>query len=126
MAFKNDTCTEVLGESSRKILLDILGQLRSGMELSRITLPVFILEPISMLERITNFSAHPNLLLKQVYCFLKLRCSLNAKHDQFFFSFISAIDNDNSESRFISAVQYFISGWHVKPKVMTTSRYKIP
>ncbi|KAG2188419.1 hypothetical protein INT44_001172 [Umbelopsis vinacea] len=86
---KDNSSTEVLGDSSKRILLDIIGQLTSGMELARISLPVFILEPLSMLERITNFSAHPNLLLE-------------------------AIDDDDPESRFISVVRYFLSGWHIK------------
>ena len=64
MTLKENTSTEVLGDSSKRILLDIISQLRSGMELSRVSFPVFVLEPLSMLERITNFSAHPNLLLE--------------------------------------------------------------
>ncbi|KAH8554683.1 hypothetical protein BGW37DRAFT_451249 [Umbelopsis sp. PMI_123] len=91
MSFEDDSSTEVLCDSSRRILLDILGQLRSGMELSRISMPVFVLEPISMLERITNFSAHSNLLL-------------------------DAVNKDDPESRFISVVRFFLSGWHIKAK----------
>lgn len=36
------------------VLLSIISQLRPGADLSRITLPTFILEPKSMLERITK------------------------------------------------------------------------
>ena len=32
------------------------------MELSKVTFPTFVLEPRSMLERITDFMAHPDLL----------------------------------------------------------------
>ena len=32
------------------------------MDLSRVTFPTFVLEPRSMLERITDFMAHPDLL----------------------------------------------------------------
>ena len=39
----------------QNILLSIIAQLRPGMDLSKITLPTFILEKKSMLERITNF-----------------------------------------------------------------------
>lgn len=52
------------GESLRKIMLDILNQLREEMDLSRVSLPAFLLEPISMLERITHFSAHLEILLR--------------------------------------------------------------
>ena len=32
------------------------------MDLSKVTLPTFVLEPRSMLERITDFMAHPDLI----------------------------------------------------------------
>ena len=37
------------------VLMSIISQLRPGADLSRITLPTFILEPKSMLERITKY-----------------------------------------------------------------------
>jgi len=39
-------------------------QLRVGMDLHRITFPTFVLEPRSMLERITDFMAHQDLVMK--------------------------------------------------------------
>ena len=39
----------------RIVLMAIISQLRPGADLSRITLPTFILEPKSMLERITKY-----------------------------------------------------------------------
>jgi hypothetical protein len=36
------------------VLSHIISQLRPGADLSRVTLPTFILEPKSMLERITK------------------------------------------------------------------------
>jgi hypothetical protein len=39
---------------------------RIGMDLSKITFPTFVLEPRSMLERITDFMAHPELMFKLV------------------------------------------------------------
>lgn len=38
----------------QSIIMGIIAQLRPGMDLSRITLPTFILEPKSMLERIAK------------------------------------------------------------------------
>jgi hypothetical protein len=32
------------------------------MDLSKVTFPTFVLEPRSMLERITDFMAHPDLI----------------------------------------------------------------
>lgn len=45
--------TEELDEESGNILMSLIGQLRIGMDLSKVTLPTFVLEPRSMLERIT-------------------------------------------------------------------------
>ncbi len=45
--------TEELDEESGNILASLIGQLRIGMDLSKVTLPTFVLEPRSMLERIT-------------------------------------------------------------------------
>ena len=39
---------------------------RVGMDLSRVTFPTFVLEPRSMLERITDFMAHPDLIFGSV------------------------------------------------------------
>ena len=33
-----------------------------GMDLSKVTFPTFVLEPRSMLERITDFMSHPDLI----------------------------------------------------------------
>ncbi|SAM09654.1 hypothetical protein [Absidia glauca] len=59
-----DDCTEVLEDESKSILLGIIAQLGKGMDLHRVTLPTFALEPRSMLERITDFMSHPDLLLQ--------------------------------------------------------------
>lgn len=53
--------TEVLEEGSKSILMGIIKQLSKDMDLSRVTLPTFVLEPRSMLEKITDFMAHPEL-----------------------------------------------------------------
>ncbi|KAL0143469.1 oxysterol binding protein [Mucor lusitanicus] len=87
----NESNTEELAEGSRSILLNIASQLTKGMDLHRVTLPTFVLEPRSMLERITDFMAHPEFILP-----------------------ISDIDDDTQ--RFIAVVKWFLSGWHIKPK----------
>ncbi|ORZ11086.1 hypothetical protein BCR42DRAFT_332811 [Absidia repens] len=84
-------CTEILEDSSKSILLGIISQLRKEMDLHRVTLPTFVLEPRSMLERITDFMSHPELLL-------------------------NASTKSDSLDRFIGVVHYFLSGWHIKPK----------
>ncbi|KAI9321224.1 hypothetical protein BX666DRAFT_1899849 [Dichotomocladium elegans] len=83
--------SEELEEGSRSILLGIASQLTKGMDLHRVTLPTFVLEPRSMLERITDFMSHPELILK------------------------AGSINDPLE-RFIAVLRYYLSGWHIKPK----------
>ncbi|KAN0061429.1 Oxysterol-binding protein OBPa [Thecaphora frezii] len=83
--------TEELDEESGNILMSLIGQLRIGMDLSKVTLPTFVLEPRSMLERITDFMSHPDLIF-------------------------GAGKNDDAERRFLQVTQYYLSGWHIKPK----------
>jgi len=40
-----------------------------GMDLHKVTFPTFVLEPRSMLERITDFMSHPDLIFGYVSCF---------------------------------------------------------
>ena len=40
-----------------------LTKVRPGMDLSKIALPTFVLEPRSLLERITDFFSHPELIV---------------------------------------------------------------
>lgn len=57
-------CTEVLEDNSRSILMGIINQLRKDMDLQRVTLPTFVLEPRSMLERVSDFFSHPDILIE--------------------------------------------------------------
>jgi len=61
------------------------------MDLSKVTFPTFVLEPRSMLERITDFMSHPDLIF-------------------------GAEGFDDPEERFIRVLQYYLAGWHIKPK----------
>ncbi|KAJ5232138.1 hypothetical protein N7468_005094, partial [Penicillium chermesinum] len=81
---------EVIEADQGNVLSHIISQLRPGADLSRVVLPTFILEPRSMLERITNFMAHPDTLLP-----------------------MSTIDDP--VERFVSVVKFYLSGWHIKP-----------
>ncbi|PWN37785.1 Oxysterol-binding protein [Meira miltonrushii] len=83
--------TEELDEENGNILMSLIGQLRIGMDLSKVTLPTFVLEPRSMLERITDFMSHPDLIF-------------------------GAGQIDDPERRFLQVTRYYLSGWHIKPK----------
>ncbi|KAH9836748.1 Oxysterol-binding protein [Rhodofomes roseus] len=81
----------VLDEEEGSIIKSMISQLRVGMDLSKVTFPTFVLEPRSMLERITDFMSHPDLVF-------------------------GAEQEDNPEERFIRVLQYYLAGWHIKPK----------
>lgn len=78
----------------------MISQLRPGMDLTRVTLPTFVLEPKSMLERITNFMSHPELLLP-------------------------IPDVDDPEKRFLEVVRFYLSGFHILPPVLSYSKSKL-
>ncbi|ANZ76403.1 BA75_04217T0 [Komagataella pastoris] len=84
---------EVDGEG-QNILMGIISQLRPGCDLSRITLPTFILERKSMLERITNQLQQPNFLLEA--------------HNS----------RDDDVKRFLLVVKWYMSCWHICPKAV--------
>jgi hypothetical protein len=85
-----DDDTQVMEPDQGNVLSHIISQLRPGADLSRVVLPTFILEPRSMLERITNFMCHPEMLLH-----------------------IPTIDDPTE--RFVSVVKFYLSGWHIRP-----------
>ncbi|KAK9766304.1 Oxysterol-binding protein OBPa [Basidiobolus ranarum] len=82
---------EVLDDEPRSILMGIISQLSRGTDLSRVTLPVFILEPRSFLEKVTDFMSHPDLIQRAAFV-------------------------DDPMERFIQIVRYYLSGWHIQPK----------
>jgi len=68
-ALSPEVDAEVLDDEPRSIIIGIISQLRKGMDLHRVTLPTFVLEPRSFLERITDFMSHPDLILEYVFLF---------------------------------------------------------
>ncbi|KAI1082989.1 Oxysterol-binding protein [Whalleya microplaca] len=82
--------TTVVEPDQGNVLTHIISQLRPGADLSRVVLPTFILEPRSMLERITNFMCHPEMLLP-------------------------IPDIEDPVDRFVSVVKFYLSGWHLRP-----------
>jgi len=83
--------TSILDENEGSIVTSLISQLRVGMDLSKVTFPTFVLEPRSMLERITDFMSHPDLIFGADEC-------------------------NDPEERFIRVLQYYLAGWHIKPK----------
>lgn len=90
---ENTDDIDELDNEGQSILFGIISQLRPGCDLSRITLPTFILEKKSMLERITNFFQIPDLLLEA-----------NATSDPL--------------ERFVKILKWYLASWHIAPKAV--------
>ncbi|WOO81285.1 Oxysterol-bindingc [Vanrija pseudolonga] len=86
-----DADTSTLDKDEGNLLLALVAQLRPGMDLSKIALPTFVLEPRSLLERITDFFSHPDLIA-------------------------SAGSETDPKARFMHVLTFYLSGWHIKPR----------
>jgi len=128
MADPNDELAqEALDDEPKNILFALIKQLKIGMDLHRITFPTFVLEPRSMLERITDFMSHQDLVL----AYGRAQRRPGAKHaaadrrapDPTWRSALvcaraSRIPKEPSPvKRFLGVVRYFLSGWNIRPKV---------
>lgn len=54
--------TEDLADENKSLVWSLLKQVRPGMDLSKVTLPTFILEPRSFLEKLADFYHHSDIL----------------------------------------------------------------
>lgn len=52
--------------SNRSLILQLISQIRIGMDLTRFGLPIFIFEKRSLLEFYSEFFSHPSILLRLV------------------------------------------------------------
>ena len=113
---------EKLDEAPKSILMGMMRQLKVGMDLSRITLPAFILEPRSFLEKCSDFMSHGHHLLRY-----------NARTNFRTSNFISKLlnkeqmkniyfrrlsDTPDPTQRMLAIVRWYLSSWHLKPPVM--------
>lgn len=60
----DDTGAESIEDEPRNVIIGMLAQFKKGMDLHKVPFPTFVLEPRSMLERITDFVSHPQLILR--------------------------------------------------------------
>lgn len=82
---------EVLDTNTKSMLMTMMGELKIGMDLTKIPIPCDFLEPRSLLERLTDFLSHG-----QILC--------------------NAVDLDDPVDRMVEIVRAYLSGWHVKPR----------
>lgn len=63
-ASESSSDAEYSEEEPKNVIIGMISQLKNGMDLHKVPFPTFVLEPRSMLERITDFVSHPHLILK--------------------------------------------------------------
>ncbi|XP_069756784.1 oxysterol-binding protein-related protein 5 isoform X2 [Narcine bancroftii] len=85
------TQTETVTEENKSLMWTVLKQLRPGMDLSRVVLPTFILEPRSFLDKLSDYYYHSDLLSQ-------------------------AALEDDAYTRMKQVVQWYLSGFYKKPK----------
>uniref|UniRef100_A0A1I8EHN7 Oxysterol-binding protein n=1 Tax=Wuchereria bancrofti TaxID=6293 RepID=A0A1I8EHN7_WUCBA len=73
------------------VLMHLLSQVSVGMDLTKVTLPTFILERRSLLEMYADFFAHPD-------------------------SFVGCADASSPEERFVSVVRYYVGAFYAARK----------
>ncbi|XP_068761146.1 oxysterol-binding protein-related protein 8-like isoform X1 [Montipora capricornis] len=82
---------EEIEDENKSILWALLKQVKPGMDLSRVTLPTFILEPRSFLDKLSDFYFHSDILSR-------------------------AAREENAYSRMKEVVRWYLSGFYKKPK----------
>ncbi|KAM3481265.1 hypothetical protein MY8738_004521 [Beauveria namnaoensis] len=103
-----DQDTQIMEPDQGNVLSHIISQLRPGADLSRVVLPTFILEPRSMLERITKSVAH----IYRIFLYPLTPPRSFMCHPEMLLH-IPTIDDD--VERFVSVVKFYLSGWHIRP-----------
>jgi len=83
--------TEEFSDENKSIVWFLMKQVRPGMDLSRVVLPTFILEPRSFLDKISDYYYHADIISKAA-----------AENEPFM--------------RMKTVVQWYLSGFYKKPK----------
>jgi len=82
---------EEMGQDSKTLIFALIKQVKIGMDLSRVVLPTFILEPKSMLEKVSDFLTHSELL-------------------------VATSKIEDPVQRMVGVVKWYLSGFYLKPK----------
>ncbi|XP_030070001.1 oxysterol-binding protein-related protein 8 isoform X2 [Microcaecilia unicolor] len=83
--------TETVSEEHKSLIWTLLKQVRPGMDLSKVVLPTFILEPRSFLDRLSDYYYHADFLSE-------------------------AAVEENAYNRMKKVVKWYLSGFYKKPK----------
>ncbi|KAL3841612.1 hypothetical protein ACJMK2_019727 [Sinanodonta woodiana] len=87
----DSTQTEEVDDENKSIIWALVKQVRPGMDLSRVVLPTFILEPRSFLDKLTDYYYHADLLSE-------------------------AVLQEDPYTRIKTVVKWYLSGFYKKPK----------
>lgn len=106
--------TEELADDNKSLIWFLVKQVRPGMDLSKVVLPTFILEPRSFLDKLSDYYYHADILSRwDIFPpFLSLT-------KQMFISCIfvnRAVLEDDPFTRMKTVVQWYLSGFYKKPK----------
>ncbi|XP_039559826.1 oxysterol-binding protein-related protein 8 isoform X4 [Passer montanus] len=83
--------TEEVSEENKSFIWTLLKQVRPGMDLSKVVLPTFILEPRSFLDKLSDYYYHADFLSE-------------------------AALEENAYNRMKKVVKWYLSGFYKKPK----------
>ncbi|CAL8242600.1 unnamed protein product [Merluccius merluccius] len=83
--------TETVSDENKSLIWTLLKQVRPGMDLSKVVLPTFILEPRSFLDKLSDYYYHADFLSE-------------------------AAVEENAYNRMKQVVRWYISGFYKKPK----------
>ncbi|KAJ3612320.1 hypothetical protein NHX12_020596 [Muraenolepis orangiensis] len=83
--------TETVSEENKSLIWTLLKQVRPGMDLSKVVLPTFILEPRSFLDKLSDYYYHAHFLSE-------------------------AAVEENAYNRMKQVVRWYVSGFYKKPK----------
>ncbi|XP_006633595.1 oxysterol-binding protein-related protein 8 isoform X6 [Lepisosteus oculatus] len=83
--------TETVSEENKSLIWTLLKQVRPGMDLSKVVLPTFILEPRSFLDKLSDYYYHADFLSE-------------------------AAVEENAYNRMKKVVKWYLSGFYKKPK----------
>ncbi|KAF4079937.1 hypothetical protein AMELA_G00184060 [Ameiurus melas] len=83
--------TETVSEENKSLIWTLLKQVRPGMDLSKVVLPTFILEPRSFLDKLSDYYYHADFMSE-------------------------AAVEENAYDRMKKVVKWYISGFYKKPK----------
>lgn len=89
--YKEGNTEEEIPPTFKNLIFTLLKQVKPGMDLSRLVLPTFILEPRSTLEKLTDFLTHSEILAEVP----KLK---------------------NPQDRMITFLKWYFSGFYIKPE----------